>query len=127
MLESEHLAGRRAFDHLAPYLAGKWSWPHGSRELTAWARNAQAPGGVPFADPLNESTAETIRRKLVNHTPSLTAMVDQLCIAAAHDVTVLVEGETGTGKTFLARLIHDCSPGGRAGSWSWRAAPCPGT
>ena len=50
-----------------------------------------------------------VRRKLVNHTPSLTSMVEQLCIAAAHDVTVLIEGETGTGKTFLAKLVHDSS------------------
>ncbi len=110
VLESEAVAGRRAFDHLAPYLAGRWSWPHHVRELTTWARQAQSPGGVPFADPAAESTAEAIRRKLVNHTPSLTTMVDQLCIAAAHDITVLIEGETGTGKTFLARLIHDGSP-----------------
>ncbi|HEX4606798.1 MAG TPA: sigma 54-interacting transcriptional regulator, partial [Urbifossiella sp.] len=98
VVEADALAGRRAFDHLAPYLAGQWAWPHHVRELTTWARRAQTPGGVGFADPSTESTAETIRRKLVNHTPSLTTMVDQLCIAAAHDVTVLIEGETGTGK-----------------------------
>lgn len=108
VLESEGLASSRAFDHLAPYLSGRWTWPHQTRELAVWARRAQSPG-IPFADPATETVAQRIRRKLVNHTPSLTAMVDQLCIAAAHDVTVLIEGETGSGKTFLAKLIHDCS------------------
>jgi DNA-binding NtrC family response regulator len=108
VLESEAVAVLRGFDHLAPYVSGRWLWPHHSRELSTWARRSLAPG-APFADPTTETVAQKIRRKLVNHTPSLTAMVDQLCIAAAHDVTVLIEGETGTGKTFLAKLIHDCS------------------
>jgi DNA-binding NtrC family response regulator len=104
VIESE-AGGVRGLDHLAPYLAGRWAWPHEAREMTVWARRAQSPGGARFADPVNETAAQKIRRKLVNHTPSLTPMVDQLCIAAAHDVTVLIEGETGTGKTFLAKLI----------------------
>ncbi|HXD89330.1 MAG TPA: sigma-54 factor interaction domain-containing protein, partial [Urbifossiella sp.] len=108
VLESESMAHQRTFDHLAPHLCGKWVWPVQSRDLTTWARRSLSPG-VRFADPAAESIAQKIRRKLVNHTPSLTTMVEQLCIAAAHDVTVLIEGETGTGKTYLAKLIHDCS------------------
>ena len=108
ILESEMVRDLRLLDHLAPYVVGRWTWPHQVRELTAWAR-CGLEAGVPFPDPLTETVAQKIRRRLINHTPSLTAMVEQLCIAAAHDVTVLIEGETGTGKTFMAKLIHDCS------------------
>ena len=74
VLESEAVAGKRAFDHLTPYLSGRWLWPHHARELIGWARGALT-AGVPFIDPVNESVAHKIRRKLVNHTPSLTTMV----------------------------------------------------
>ena len=108
ILESEAVAAQKPFEHLDPHLCGRWIWPHQTRDLTIWARRSLSPGNR-FADPATETISQKIRRKLVNHTPSLTAMVEQLCIAAAHDVTVLIEGETGTGKTFLAKLIHDCS------------------
>jgi DNA-binding NtrC family response regulator len=108
VLESETFRGMWSLDHLSPYLAGRWVWPHEARQLTAWARRGLEPG-VPFPDPAAEAVPDRIRRRLVNHTPSLTGLVEQLSIAAAHDVTVLIEGETGTGKTYLARLIHDSS------------------
>jgi DNA-binding NtrC family response regulator len=108
VLESEQVRNLRVLDALAPHLAARWTWPNQTRELTNWARRGLTPG-TPFPDPATESVAQHIRRRLINHTPSLTPMVEQLCIAAAHDVTVLIEGETGTGKTFLARIIHDCS------------------
>lgn len=108
IIESETVRDQRLLDHLSPYLAGRYTWPHHTREFTAWSCRGLEPG-TPFADPATETVAQRIRRKLINQTPSLTTQVEQLCIAAAHDVTVLIEGETGTGKTFLAKLIHDCS------------------
>lgn len=58
----------------------------------------------------DESLEDVIGRKLVSYTPSLIPLVERIALAAAHDVTVLITGETGTGKTFLARLMHDSSP-----------------
>ncbi len=52
------------------------------------------------------SLAQVIQRELLSHTPSLRGLVDAVVVAAAHDVTVLLNGETGTGKTHLAHLVH---------------------
>ncbi len=43
-------------------------------------------------------------------TPEMFPMLDDLVMMAGHDVTVLLTGETGTGKTTIARLIHELSP-----------------
>jgi transcriptional regulator with PAS, ATPase and Fis domain len=48
-------------------------------------------------------------RSLVTFTPAMFEMLAELEVAAAHDVTVLLIGETGSGKTHLARLIHELS------------------
>lgn len=42
-------------------------------------------------------------------TPALQTMLKRLEVAARHDVTILLIGETGSGKTHLARLIHESS------------------
>ncbi|MEY3458557.1 MAG: Transcriptional regulatory protein ZraR [Planctomycetota bacterium] len=43
-------------------------------------------------------------------TPELRQMLKRLEVAARHSVTILLIGETGSGKTHLANLIHAMSP-----------------
>jgi transcriptional regulator with PAS, ATPase and Fis domain len=68
-------------------------------------------------EPLEKRLAE----RIVPATPSLADLVPAMALAAAHEVTVLLTGETGTGKTFLARLLHDCSP---RSAHRFLAVPC---
>ena len=51
-----------------------------------------------------------ITRRFETNTPSLKRMLAELEVAARHNVTILLIGETGSGKTFLSRLIHEVSP-----------------
>jgi transcriptional regulator with PAS, ATPase and Fis domain len=46
---------------------------------------------------------------LVGHNPSMQMVYRQIRDLAAVDSTVLIEGETGTGKELVARAIHLCS------------------
>jgi DNA-binding NtrC family response regulator len=91
---------------------------HGARVL-GWPREAAKlaqilaelpPGpddGNPVAAGLKEPLPDT---RVLVQTPSLLPLADKLLLAAKHEVTILLTGESGTGKTLLARLLHDLSP-----------------
>jgi hypothetical protein len=61
---------------------------------------------------------EDLRRRLpldavVGRSRALADVLQQVLLAAPLDVTVLLSGESGTGKTLLARVVHQAGP--RAG------------
>ncbi len=58
----------------------------------------------------SETVLSGITRKFETNTPEIGKMLGELEIAAKHNVTILLIGETGSGKTYLARLIHEVSP-----------------
>ena len=50
------------------------------------------------------------RKQVTTYTPEMIPIVDQISKIARHNVTLLLIGETGTGKTTLASMIHELSP-----------------
>jgi transcriptional regulator with PAS, ATPase and Fis domain len=76
--------------------------PRSIQNLLAQGRNSVPPQIL--------TIDEIMASRLLSQTPALLPLVKGLALAACHDVTVLLTGETGTGKTHLARLLHDCSP-----------------
>jgi formate hydrogenlyase transcriptional activator len=47
---------------------------------------------------------------LIGSSPKFRAILDAINLVASADCSVLVQGETGTGKEVIARAIHDASP-----------------
>lgn len=83
-------------------------WPDQSDKLRILVRELDRDRSFRFWT--DESLEDTLSRRLLALTPSLLPFVDRIALGASHDVTVLINGETGTGKTYLARLMHDYSP-----------------
>jgi formate hydrogenlyase transcriptional activator len=48
--------------------------------------------------------------EIVGHSPALLGVIEKVDRVAATDSTVLITGETGTGKELIARAIHSASP-----------------
>src|SRR6201982_3380671 len=53
-----------------------------------------------------EADGASMFEEIVGASPTLTAVLSRACKVAGSDSTVLITGETGTGKELLARAIH---------------------
>ncbi len=64
------------------------------------------------ASPIDCRQIETSHMKYKTYTPQMFQILEHLTRVASHDVTILLVGETGTGKTTVARMVHDLSSRG---------------
>jgi DNA-binding NtrC family response regulator len=109
-LHSPAATTARDLSFLDPYVAGRLEWPNQASCLDAVLRERIGRTRKFGRTASEESLSEKIGQRLLNQTPSLAALAEPLALAATHDMIVLLTGETGTGKTYLARLIHESSP-----------------
>lgn len=56
------------------------------------------------------ASSQSDQDQFIGRSPGIQKVKDQIEIAAKVDSTVLIEGETGTGKEIVARQIHNKSP-----------------
>jgi formate hydrogenlyase transcriptional activator len=66
-------------------------------------------GGGYSADAISRNNLADDSRGIIGNSRALKSVLDQVQLVAPTDSTVLIEGETGTGKELIARAIHESS------------------
>ncbi|QDT42259.1 Nif-specific regulatory protein [Gimesia alba] len=86
-------------------------YPPKPEELSSLAKELEGIQAVKKPASLPESRQiYAYNRHVTTYTPAMLPIIDQISKIAKHNVTLLLVGETGTGKTTLASMIHELSP-----------------
>lgn len=56
------------------------------------------------------TTPQTVYKDIIGQSPPMKAIFRMVEKVAGSDTTIMLNGETGTGKGVIARAIHECSP-----------------
>lgn len=78
--------------------------PYEARSLLAEIERALAAHVAPGMAPDDEVTP------IVTRSPTMQAVLEEARVVGATDASVLISGDTGSGKELLAQTIHDWSP-----------------
>jgi len=92
---------RGVFSYLTKPFNSKVLLEHVSRALNI---TGEASAGQPDAD------SGAWRSKIVTRSPLMENLLTQARLIADSDASVLIQGQSGTGKELLARAIHNASP-----------------
>src|ERR1700730_300197 len=76
---------------------------------------------------LEQGLAATGEAGVIGRSAAIRNVLDMLLLAAPTDATVLIEGETGTGKELVAKAVHGLSPRSRAAFVAVNCAALPET
>lgn len=83
------------------------------RVVSKGLRISKAASSCPWL--LGENQEEILRKRIVGSTPAMRCIFKSIGLLSCNRATVLIEGETGTGKELIARMIHEFS--------SWKEHP----
>jgi two-component system, NtrC family, response regulator AtoC len=95
------------------YIQKPLSVPELDRSITKSLHISKASLSCP---PLvNEDQGQILRKRIVGNTKGMRSIFKFIGLLSCNRATVLIEGETGTGKELLARVVHESS--------SWKDQP----
>ncbi len=83
---------------------------HVAQFLLPIIEGSELAGEVRVPDPTSELRKRLRLDSLAGRSLALARVFEQVALVAPLDITVLLAGDSGTGKTQLARAIHDNSP-----------------